>query len=668
MKNVCRISALLLALLMLVSLFACGEGKDPSTESQESSQIPSSEESLPEESETGDNNAVSVKEAIQTLSSSLFQNNIVTKKSTVATDLSVMGVDQDKYDNEMLYPYPDTFDHVYNVNDYGITPEQEPVQNSKKLNALFEELASVEGTKKVMFPVGDYRFKTTLNIENVSDLYICSDTYGQCFNIIFTNWIHAMQVNNSQNVHLRDYTLDYDPSSTVAGEIVSYSMANKTITVRIYDEFDMTNTLYHGGLFFTTHSYMEYVWDELTQDYVPDWQGNLKYDWDPTNGCETLSYDNDTRLLTLQINAMAEPFVGKKVSVSYTEHQNFGLAASHVDKFYLENVFFYHTCGMGFGVSCCSEVYVNHFRIDLKPGSTRLMTCTADGLHSTDVQKLVVTNSCFRHTHDDALNVKSWYKDITSITNTTIVCSSTSANFPMNEGDELEVFDSKDFHLVGTYKIVKVLEVTGATYKLKLDKKIGDGSNVSGYLLANTSRGTRLTFKNNLVGNKRNRGILVQCRESHIENNTFYNIVHGTLCIYTIRDSASEGICPKNIYVENNKFLQNVSDINCYTWGTSGKSAGVMRNIYIRNNFFGSNHNTCMGMYGLGDSEITNNILYNTALEGSLQAMSLSLSVNTIVKDNTVYLDENPRNYVVLAKGGNLENCTVEANNKKLFE
>ncbi len=676
--------ALILVLATLMSFASCREsGNDENVNNDQNNENnENNENNVPDGGTEGGETTknMSVKEMLETLAASPYQNAMTLDGEVAIDDVSKVGVDKEKFDNEMLYPYPDDSefgDRVYVVTDHGVvkdgdrTSNQLSTDNQIHINALFQKLKTVEGKKKVVFPQGNYYFNGPWHITDLDDVYICSDEYGKFFNIVYTDWKHAIQVTGGSNIHLRDYTLTYDPSSAIGGEIVRYDTAQRTVTVKIYEEFDMTRSVYNNGMFYYPHSYMEFIFDEATGEYIPDPNGNLLYgSSSKQSNVFTMSYDNDTRELVLKLSSMAEPFIGKRVNIAYTQHQFFGFSASDCKSVYLEHINIYTACGMGFGFTSIDDVYMNQVKIDLDPNSKRLMTCTADALHSTDTLRMTITNCAFKYSHDDALNVKSWYKNVDGIQSNTVTCSG-GILYPFEEGQEIEIFDESNFELIGTYTVKKILSTNGSSYKLRVDRTIGEGKTLNGkYLLANTSRGTRLTFKNNVVGNKRNRGIMIQCRESVIENNTFMNVVHGVLNIYTIRDSASEGICPKDITIANNKFIHNRDcDINFYTSGSSGSSVGVMRNVYIFNNFFTNAVNTPIVMQGAGDTEIHNNIFYDVALNVHSQsdgnaAINIQTGKNISVYDNSTYMTEKKDGFHTLNFVGSKVEMAKNENNK----
>ena len=641
MKRVPLVRFVCFLLVVLTVAFCVSCQKNPAANQSSGEPVSSSEPSEMSSGETEETSGEPVEylpltDYLSQMAKTPYRISGVPEEKVGLTSPDQVGIDREAFENEEKYPVPpdDQFEHIYRVETFGITPEN-MTDNATQFNKLMVYLKTISGLKKVVFSPGVYYIERTLTIEGVEDLYICCSDPTQNFEWRLTGWFQAVNCNNCKNIHFNNYDLDYEYPTTVAGELVKAS-ATGEVVVKIYDEFDLSAPVYNGGAFRHNHSYIEFGFSDELGVYVPVnnalYNGNVQF----------VSYDDETKELTLRLGnaTMSKCVLGSPVSVAYSMYEYFGFHGINNDGIYFENVHIYTCGGMAFGHQT-STVYMNRMSLDLREGSKRLMTATADGFHCTDCPAVTLTNCTFQYSHDDCMNVKSWYKDVVLSAGKTLQVSSTSANFAMNVGDELEIFDPKDFRLVDTLVITEVVESTKTTYTLLVDKSMDE--NYAGYLMANTTRGTRLTVSNCLFGNKRNRGILVQCRESIITGNTFWNIMHGVLCIYTIRDSCCEGICPKGIRVCYNKFINN-SGIHTYNYGYSGTGTpGVLRNIDIYENFF-TNYNSPVGMNYTGDSSVYNNLFYNVGVGATspdtANAIMASNSLNVKIYGNYAFSDE----------------------------
>lgn len=105
---------------------------------------------------------------------------------------------------------------------------------------------------------------------------------------------------------------------------------------------------------------------------------------------------------------------------------------------------------------------------------------------------------------------------------------------------------------------------------------------------ANITQSPTLTVRDCLMGNKRNRGMLIQVRNVTVENCTFRNICHGPVQIFSVPSSFGEGIMPAHVSVRNCKFFRcGATDVNIFSWSATGGTApGTVQDVSVCNNFF----------------------------------------------------------------------------------
>ena len=667
-----KIVSFLLVLLMLVPLAACGGNDEPAVSSpseNQSGEIVSSEEPVSSEDPSEQSSeevpstvTVSTKDFLEEMKNNLYQTNKVTTDPVGLSDSTIVGVNQDRFENEVLYPVPadsEFGDRIYKVEDYGISTGADT--NTRALNKLISDLENVEGLKKIVFTPGVYKFHSTIEVSGVKDLYICSSSDTENFEILMTGWIQGIRVTESSNIHFNGFCLDYAISPTVAGTVVTSDRTNKTITIKIDDEFDLNQTLYNFGKSFEiVPEIIQFMTDPVTGKLVPDPHGVIRCGSGEIE--RATSYNIKKRELTVTLkDSFAAIDPGTWMCVTYTMYEHFGMTANGCGDVYLEGCTIYCCPGMAFGASGTSGVYLNHFKLDQREGSTRLMTASADGLHTCDVGVVKVTNSIFQYSHDDSFNVKNTYFTVKAVVNKKITIQATG--YTVDVGDVLEIFEDEYFRRLGRYTVTKV-GTAGSSLELTVDKAVDEAA--VGCLLADVTKATKLTLDNNIIGNKRNRGILLQTRESVVTNNVFHNIVHGAILIYTIRDYFKEGICPANVTVQNNKFINNYHpDVNIFTYGTVGTTVGLLEGIDVINNFMCGTSKMSVSEFGMSNSKTTNNLFYDICLDtptSDSYAVNVSKAKDCVVKDNYVYSYKRI-NAVSVAQG--LEN--VENKNNRLI-
>ena len=576
-------------------------------------------------------------EVLSILKSSPFSSKIKTNDLIGLEKISDVGVDKTRFDNEILYPVPNE-GTVYIAEDYGITQDSDA--NTGTLSLLLKEIKSVEGNKIIKFKKGVYYFSGKVDITGISDLYLVGEEGTE---FVYKGWTTYFEAKASKNVHISNISFDMLYSPTISGTIKSYNESDtqSTIVLSIPDEFDLTNSLYTNWQG-TTCSYMECYYDSLTGSYVPDRIAYLFYN-SPTSsnnkGVESATYNSNTRELTIVLNysfpycSYRTPKIGTNVSFAYTMYENHGLYFYQCENVYLENVNVYVSGGMGFRVDEGKNVYLNRVNYMNREGSKRIMTCTADIIHTAALEgDLRITNSILEASHDDALNIKSFYTVVSSVSASAkeIEVKQTQSEVLISYeiGDTIDIYSKETMGLVDTYTITDVYK-SGSNYTLTVDrrpKNVEIGQNVG-----NVTKSTKMELDNCIIRNKRNRGILLQARNSSITNCTFQNVVMGAIQVLSVYDSFREGIVPQNITLNNNKFINNNADISVFAYGASGGNHSVpstIKNVEISNNYFYNGKGTNINLLAVGNCNVLNNLFDYTELNTSnIIYMKLSNSI-----------------------------------------
>jgi hypothetical protein len=573
-------------------------------------------------------------EALQaTLASGIYRSETPLTGMVGFTDPAAVGVDPAAF-TTVRYPIPADSDcaKVFSAADYGITPESE--DNTAALKSLLEEIKGVEGLKKLVFAEGVYRFSETVKLAGQKDLYLCGPKDGDTYTFLMTKWTPGITVDSCENIHFNGLRFDYEHPSAITGEVVSFDRKSCAVTILVDEPYDLSRPEYNGGKI-SYGSYMEYRYDEATEAYVPDYTGNLLYNstGDGIIRIKSGTYDPETRQLTIGFDSADDVKKGTRVSVAYTMYEHFGFRATYSQNVYLEDVWFYHTAGMAMGATAVENLYINRLRITPPEGTGRLMTATADCMHFYSCTGEVVISGCYiSHSHDDALNIKGAYAKVSHNLPHEITWDNSRGTLSVSVGDVLDAYETATFRYIGSYTVTAI-DRDRLTYTVA--ERIGE--DLSGALICNASTSPSLTVENCFIGNKRNRGLLIQCREVTVRNNTFQNILHGAIQVHSVADIFAEGIMPRNVIIENNKFINNnVTDVNIFTWGPSGTTPGTIMGVTVRHNFFTESGSNAVHFLGAGKSSAEGNFFCISRSN----AVHLSTSTEITVKDNITLRDK----------------------------
>lgn len=613
---------------------------------------------------------VSDKEYISSLKKDEYKVDANPTTSWGVSEASDIGLDKEKLSNEERYPVPEE-GTIYLAEDYGITADGE--NSAGKMTVLLSSLANVSGTKIIRLKDNTtYYFSNSVSATNLSDVYITGGENTKC---IYTGWMSYFVITKCTNFHINNLIFDINPSPTITGTIdhVDEDSSFAYIYVRPDEEYDLSNSEYSKYSLKKTGSYAEYYYDEEYDAYVPDRSGNLFYNYG-SKGLTDLDYSSSTGLLKVSLSksfpycSYSTPEIGTIVSVAFQVYENFGFYFKECTNSYMENVTTYTVGGMGFRTDNGKNVYLNRVNFIREPGTKRLLTCTADILHTCNLDGEAIFSNCILEgSHDDAINVKTFYTKIDSIKGnvTTVTQTQAEVTIGFEVGDEVDVYNPSGMKYMDTFTVMGV-EKIGNNYELTLDHAMPSrGSNsYIGFSLGNATKAVHLTLENSLIKNKRNRGILLQGRNSVIRNCVFSNVNMGAVQVLSVDDTFKEAIVPQNIKIYNTKFLNCYDDLQIFTYDANGVATpGTLKNVEVYNNFFYNDTGTTLWMKGVGEISVHNNLFY----EKSSKAYSCSIgdASNVSITDNAYYFESKNLGFVFAKERGNNTDIEIRDNTLK---
>lgn len=448
-----------------------------------------------------------------------------------------------------------------------------------------------------------------------------------------SSWRGGLQFVNCENLKLQSVRVDYKVAPTLTGIIKSSNADEKTITMEVpasmHENFvALKNNAALGG---SLKSFIEY--DRFTN--APKLKGN--YMISSQNYFESVTFgeadgkDVITVKFTAAYKDFSAPRNNDKVALGFAMYGNNGINLSGGKNVYLEDCAVYTCPGMAFTSANTENLYVHGFDMTLK--GDRLMTATADGLHFSELHGDVAISGCvLENSHDDAMNLKSGYyytvSDRDSRERTFTIAKKTAGVTQPKAGDVLEFYDSKTFEHKGTFTVAEDGAGDSSAYVVKVKERIPTDVNfTSDCVVTNVSNLAKLTFENNIVRNKRNRGILVQTRGAVISNNTFQNVGHGAVMLHSSLDVFNEATLPRDMTVKNNKFLNNGylltdalrGDVAVFAYAEAAVvgPSGTITGTVIENNYFTRGGEAGISLRGAGggaeQTRIKNNLFNNVS-------------------------------------------------------
>jgi len=610
----------------------------------------------------------SLLEVAQKLQANAYTNKTLTDTCYGLSDPGNVGVIE-KNTDEVRYPIPsdEKFEgEVINWNDYSYDGD-----NLSKFKDILQEVAkkNQQGIKvKLNMPKNEVIDIDTTKGDSYADAIVQGglDGFylqgnGCTFNIQYEELDYRgfLLFKDGGDIHFQDFTVDYEVPTTVSGVIQSYDMENLSVTLAVSPECnELIKRLQENEG--KIYNYIEYNRaNRIPKDdgtYVINSSGAL-------NTFKGYSIAGDSikgYSMTIYFSESAESFimangVGDYGNVLFSGYNFNAMTFIGCGNLSFEGITIHSAPSMGIVGSNNENVYINRLNICLKEGRNQFITTCADGLHFEQNEgEVQITNSLIENCYDDALNLKAgyWY-DFTSydvLEQTITITKSTQTVEKPNVGDVMEIYDRESFERKGS---LTVESVTGTLqcYVIKVKESLAglDIENWTNCAVANNSSAT-LLFKNNIVQNKRNRGIIMMASGAEISNNTFQNIAHGAVFAWSVLDQYNESGMTGDCVFKNNKFINGnyengsqVGDICIQSAATTYGPCGIIKNMQVENNFFAKSGAASVTIISVEGASIKNNLYYqaNRVYEGTESVVLLYNADKVNMVGNYCYSPEN---------------------------
>ena len=440
------------------------------------------------------------------------------------------------------------------------------------------------------------------------------------------NFKGYFNVSNSKNIYFNGITMQVDMPSSLTGKIIEGNTETKELKISIFPEFNkLVEKIISLGGNRAIRSWVEFHHQNKTPlqggNFVVDAFKSYTIEGDASNGYTMKVVFN---------NGISRPRNGSYVAVQFSQYDAHGFTFTNCENSYFENMTMYNSYGMGLTASSVTNFYVNRFNLCIPENSESLMTATADAMHfSLTHGQVHVTNSLIEYSHDDALNLKHgyWYKLSGKEGGSTRTMDITKLTGYVDEpkvGDKIAVYNESTFESYNPtqgYYTIESIENISNGYRVKVKERmanVGEWGNARVTFLSNTPE---FTFSNNIIRNKRNRGVLVQVPNAVIENNAFINVGHGSIQVASAMDIFNEATLPQGATIRNNKFINYCyikpeplyGDISVFAISNNGTvaPAKTLHDITIENNYVTNNGNAAVSLRGVGkNTNIKDNFFY----------------------------------------------------------
>jgi hypothetical protein len=225
------------------------------------------------------------------------------------------------------------------------------------------------------------------------------------------------------------------------------------------------------------------------------------------------------------------------------------------------------------------DVEIDGLRVEVLPGSDRLLSANGDGIHNLNTRgQLVIENCSFSGMADDAINIH---------VRAGTVCEAPAANvlvvrgglFEARTGDTMQIYSPHKGCIRAEAKVLHAEKRPDGTCLIELDQEIegsvaGSGLHDSDHVYNLSACGRGFIVRGNRFGRHRGRGILVRSLDGTIEGNEFTNAEGWGVAVQHEPDW-EEGPLTRDLSIAGNTFVGDDGNVMASVHIAAGIPAGV---------------------------------------------------------------------------------------------
>ncbi|MHB9038463.1 MAG: glycosyl hydrolase family 28 protein [Armatimonadota bacterium] len=406
-----------------------------------------------------------------------------------------------------------------------------------------------EKSATILFPVGRYDFfaganpgnpKTLFEVEGIENLTI--DGQGSEFMMHGPTSIFSFV--RCKNLTIRNVTIDWERMPFSQGRVLD--VQSNYFDVDIFKDYPVSGN------------------EQIRQilEYDPK-TGNLA-----NGGWWEMGAVEKTELLrpqVLRIHLKNKPKI-RPGMIAVMKHYYYDYPAFWLNRcsnVRVENLTIYTALAMAFNTQVCKDMLFEKLRIVPRPGTDRLLSIVADGLHLSGSKGTVTIRDCqFARTGDDGVNFKCGLfltMKSKSDDRTVLAFHDTVYHMPPDvpdPGDVVEFSHPEDMlpYATAVTKFAEILDgrVLNAKFEEPLPSEWREGDMMA--IVSRTAKGriTNCSFSD--IFNHCGRAILIQSRDVIVENCSFRDIGETPIWIGSEICNFNESIQPHDIMIRNNLF------------------------------------------------------------------------------------------------------------------
>lgn len=523
---------------------------------------------------------------------------------------------------------------------------------------------------------GDLMIRTAFPLEGFKDLVI--DGQGSTF--IFHGIMIPFLIDKSDNITVKNLTIDWHEAFHSEGLIVANDKKNKTFDMQISDEYpyDIRN----GQIYFIKEYYEHGLGQSILFD--PERKA-IAYHTEAYTGISTKAktsvknnldkieykYEHDDRapefkdigveskgrieqlkpgLVRVHGHKKEMPPLGMILTMKGEQGFNRvspAFRVTHTNGFNATNVNIHHAGGMGIIAENSSDLILDNFNIT--PSHGRMVSTTADATHFVGCRGQVVLKNCtFNNQLDDAMNVHGTYQKIVDVLDDYRIgvrmMHHQQLGFVIGgANDNIGFVRLNNSFFPYSKATIKNTEYLNSRYQIITFNEKLPAELKSGDLVENLDGYPDLLVQNCIIGSNRARGLLISNPENTVIENNVFNTEMEAILVPVESGYWFESGNAANLIIRNNEFK------DCQY---GGHNRGVIRfvtdddneniafkNIEISNNTFNQFDNLILEISNTEGLKFTGNTINNSGtfpmLNKQNPAIKIKSSKNVLFDKNT---------------------------------
>ena len=432
---------------------------------------------------------------------------------------------------------------------------------------------------KLVFPRGKYHFFPNPEREDSSDAtrgFDIQDTLGVCIDgqgseFVFHETMIPFNVQNSVNITLRNFSIDWDRPFIAQAEIVKCGDDSLSLDLKI-DKNEYPYEIKNDTLYF--------IGEDGVKSKIGDGYNNIFNAGDKDIVCGTA--DNPlgeiwkakaellkNGLVRLRFKLSMKPAPGTLIALYHHYYIADGIQLIQSRRLRLEQINIYHALSMGVSASDCEDITLKQVNIKANKEKNRVFSTLADATHFSGCKGRIVIDSCeVTGAGDDFVNIHGMYAPVVKVlSDHEVLLAPNDRYVGFEPGDKAWRVDTatmqrwQDLSVARQEDVWENDKVTG--YRLTFTGNITGILN-SGDMLENIDKNPDVEITNcRVMKRHRARGILVTSVGKVRISNNYFNTAGSAILIEGDRQLWYESGAVRDVAIENNVFE------NCYTSGNS---------------------------------------------------------------------------------------------------